>query len=82
MARHFLTLDSIGRDGILVNLELARHLKSIKGMTREAIPVVPAAHNQCGGVATALNGRSSLRGLYAAGECAVPRVVRKIPPAF
>jgi ornithine carbamoyltransferase len=37
MARHFLTLDSIGRDGILVNLELARHLKTIKGMAREAL---------------------------------------------
>jgi ornithine carbamoyltransferase len=37
MTRHFLTLDSIGRGGIIVNLELARHLKVIKGMTREAL---------------------------------------------
>ena len=37
MTRHFLTLDSIGRDGILVNLELARHLKAIKGMARDTL---------------------------------------------
>ena len=38
MTRHFLTLDSIGREGILVNLELAARLKSLKGMVREAVP--------------------------------------------
>ena len=38
MTRHFLTLDSIGREGILVNLELASRLKSLKGMVREAVP--------------------------------------------
>jgi ornithine carbamoyltransferase len=37
MTRHLLTLDSLGRDGILVNLELATHLKSIKGMTRDVL---------------------------------------------
>lgn len=39
-------------------------------MEREPVPVVPAAHFVVGGVATSLDGRSSLRGLYAAGECA------------
>ncbi|MGD0247869.1 MAG: ornithine carbamoyltransferase [Candidatus Limnocylindrales bacterium] len=38
MTRHLLTLDSIGRDGILVDLELARHLKTIKGMARDTLP--------------------------------------------
>jgi ornithine carbamoyltransferase len=38
MTRHLLTLDSIGRDGILINLELASHLKTIKGMARDALP--------------------------------------------
>lgn len=39
-------------------------------ITRHPIPVVPAAHYQCGGVRTDLHGETSLRGLYAIGEAA------------
>lgn len=37
---------------------------------REPIPVAPAAHYSMGGIVTDLHGRSSVQGLYAAGECA------------
>ena len=37
-------------------------------MSRQPIPVVPAAHYQCGGIKTDVNGASGLRGLFAIGE--------------
>lgn len=38
-------------------------------ITKDYIPVVPAAHYLCGGIEVDMNARSSINHLYAAGEC-------------
>jgi L-aspartate oxidase len=43
-------------------------------LTRDLIPVAPAAHYLMGGVATDLHAATSLPGLYAGGECAATGV--------
>ncbi len=51
--------------GLMATLERAGY-----DPAREPIPVAPAAHYTVGGIVTDLDGRSTLPGLFAAGECA------------
>jgi L-aspartate oxidase len=79
-----LELKASGADFVLLDLSpipaalIERRFPGILGecrrrgvdILREPIPVVPAAHYSCGGVITDAEGRTSLAGLYAAGEVA------------
>jgi L-aspartate oxidase len=55
--------------GLMATLERAGY-----DPASEPIPVSPAAHYTVGGIVTDLDGRSTLPGLYAAGECAATGV--------
>ena len=43
-------------------------------MARDLIPIVPAAHYTCGGIQATTDGRTSVPGLSAVGECASTRL--------
>jgi L-aspartate oxidase len=79
-----MELKRSGEDYVLLDLEpipraeIERRFPGIRAecsergldILKEPIPVVPAAHYSCGGVITDALGKTSLRGLYAAGEVA------------
>jgi L-aspartate oxidase len=70
----FIYLDAAN----FVDLDLTRRFPTIHqrclelgvDMTREPIPVVPAAHYFCGGILVDQRGRTTIERLYAGGECA------------
>lgn len=67
-------LDLTGRDEAFLKKRFPKiFAKCLEGginMAKTPIPVVPAAHYSCGGVATDLNGFSGINGLYVMGEAA------------
>jgi len=67
-----LDLSSIPRKRILERFPMIADTCKRFGLdiTREPVPVVPAAHYSVGGVKTDLWGRTSIPCLYTAGECA------------
>lgn len=66
----YLDLSPIGKDNIRKNFPniYEQCLKRGIDITKEMIPVVPAAHYACGGIKTDLNGKTNLKNLYACGE--------------
>jgi L-aspartate oxidase len=67
-ARVFLDLRAIDMTHF-PNIAAALHRADLDP-ARDPIPVAPAAHYTMGGIATDLDGRASLEGLLAVGECA------------
>ncbi|MFA4967350.1 MAG: L-aspartate oxidase [Candidatus Margulisiibacteriota bacterium] len=68
----YLSLSKIPADKIIQRFPLIYKTCLERGLdiTKDNIPVAPAAHYFMGGIKTDLNGKTSLEGLYAAGECA------------
>jgi len=68
----YLDARHISRDELLNHFPTiyAKCLSIGIDMTKDMIPVVPAAHYSCGGVKTDKNGLTSIRNLYATGEVA------------
>jgi L-aspartate oxidase len=68
----FLDITHKGPDFIRAHFPTiyARCLEFGIDITKDAIPVVPAAHYTCGGLVTDLQGRTAVNGLYALGEVA------------
>ena len=66
----FLDISHKGEDFIRAHFPNihARCLELGIDITRDGIPVVPAAHYTCGGIVSDLRGRTDVSGLYVAGE--------------
>ena len=72
----FLSLRHLNADDVHARFPMiaATCLKAGFDLARDLLPVGPAAHYMMGGVETDLDGRTSVPGLFAAGEVACTRV--------
>ena len=68
----YLDARGIGKDELINGFPTiyAKCLELGINITKDMIPIRPAAHYQCGGIKVDMNGESSIHNLYAAGECA------------
>ena len=74
--RVYLTLAHLSADRVRERFPMIADVCAASGLdvTRDPLPVSPAAHYMCGGVDTDVEGRTSVPGLFAAGEVACTRV--------
>jgi len=69
----FVCLDVTHKDAALIKEHFPMIYEKCLGlgidMSKDMIPVAPAAHYLCGGITVDMRARTSIRRLYAAGEC-------------
>jgi len=72
----FLTMAHIDKKEIIKKLpNIYKRLKTYGyDLTKNRIPITPAAHYQCGGITTDLDGKTSIKNLFAVGEVATTGV--------
>ena len=72
----FLTMAHLDQKEIIKKLpNIYKRLKTYDyDLTKDRIPITPAAHYQCGGITTDLDGRTSIKNLFAVGEVAATGV--------
>lgn len=72
----YLTMAHLNKKEIIKKLpNIYKKLKTFGyDLTKDRVPITPAAHYQCGGVETNLEGKTSIKNLFAVGEVAATGV--------